>query len=96
MTQVTVSDLKAQLSRYLDSVREGSEILITDRGIPVARLCPLTSPQATNAREQSLIRAGLLRAPTSKLPPGFWNQWKPKDPNGLALGHLLEEREGTR
>lgn len=35
---VAVSALRAQLSDYLGRVRDGEEIVVTDRGVPVARL----------------------------------------------------------
>lgn len=36
--QLSVSDLKARLSQYLQEVRSGGEVLVLDRGVPVARL----------------------------------------------------------
>jgi prevent-host-death family protein len=41
--EVGVSDLRAHLSDYLDQAREGAELVITDRGVPIARLLGLTS-----------------------------------------------------
>jgi prevent-host-death family protein len=40
---VAVSELRAHLSEYLDQAREGAEVVITDRGVPIARLLGLTS-----------------------------------------------------
>jgi prevent-host-death family protein len=40
---VAVSELRAHLSDYLDRAREGAEVVITDRGVPIARLLGLTS-----------------------------------------------------
>src|SRR5271156_4158733 len=40
---IAVSELRAHLSEYLDRVRAGDEVVITDRGIPVARLLGLTT-----------------------------------------------------
>ncbi|MDD9980998.1 MAG: type II toxin-antitoxin system prevent-host-death family antitoxin [Gammaproteobacteria bacterium] len=36
MTTASVSDLKANLSRYLREVRRGGEVQILDRGAPVS------------------------------------------------------------
>lgn len=41
MKTVSVSDLKAHLSRYLRMVRRGSEVQVSDRGVPIARLVGL-------------------------------------------------------
>jgi prevent-host-death family protein len=40
---VAVSELRAHLSDYLDRAREGDEVVITDRGVPIARLLGLTA-----------------------------------------------------
>lgn len=59
MTSVSVSDLKANLSRYLREVRRGGEIQVLDRGRPVARLIP--EREAGDQRRELLIRSGSLR-----------------------------------
>ena len=56
----SISDLKANLSRYLRVVRRGGEVQVLDRGIPVARLVPPTEGDDEEARER-LIGAGVLR-----------------------------------
>src|SRR5713101_5648096 len=35
---VAVSDLRAHLSEWLERARDGEEVVVTERGIPVARL----------------------------------------------------------
>lgn len=57
---VSVSDLKANLSRYLREVRRGGEIQVTDRGTPVARLVPAV--QTDDAHLSRLVTSGVLRA----------------------------------
>jgi prevent-host-death family protein len=63
MTRVSVSRLKAHLSRYLREVRRGGEVQVLDRGIPVARLTRLSTvePAADGGKRQRLVRAGILR-----------------------------------
>jgi len=63
MKTVSVSDLKAHLSRYLREVRRGGEVQILDRGVPVARLTGLApgDGEADDERRERLIRAGILR-----------------------------------
>ncbi len=39
--EVSIRDMKNRLSKYLKLVRTGKEVVITDRGQPVARLTPL-------------------------------------------------------
>ncbi|HMD45264.1 MAG TPA: type II toxin-antitoxin system prevent-host-death family antitoxin [Acidimicrobiales bacterium] len=35
---VAINELRAHLSEWLEQAREGKEVVITDRGVPVARL----------------------------------------------------------
>ena len=60
MTTVSISELKANLSRYLREVRRGGEVQVLDRGAPVARLVPAATTDDEGSRER-LIGAGLLR-----------------------------------
>lgn len=41
MVTVNVHEAKTQLSRLLERVRAGEEIIIAKNGTPFARLCPL-------------------------------------------------------
>ena len=96
MKTAPVSDLKARLSEYLNQVKAGMEVLITDRGKPVARLVPIS--RSKNLKE-SLVRMekqGLIRLGSGKLPKDFWRMDRPDDPRGLVLKALLEEREAGR
>lgn len=63
MTRVSVSNLKAHLSRYLREVRRGGEVQILERGVPVARLTalPVAPSGKDDERRERLVRAGLLR-----------------------------------
>jgi len=42
---VTLAEAKAHLSRLLDEVEAGEEIVITRRGRPVARISPVELPR---------------------------------------------------
>ena len=92
MKRVSISELKARLSAFLDIVREGGEVLVTDRGRLIARLGPVTGAELEESRRELLIRSGQLRAPAAPLPPGFWDRVRPTDPDGRSLAVLLEER----
>jgi prevent-host-death family protein len=58
--EVGVRDLKNNLSRYLDRVRQGEDVIVTERGKPVARLSALDHP---TDRLAALIAAGAVRPP---------------------------------
>jgi len=96
MQQVSVAQLKAHLSKYLEVVRSGQEVVITDRGRPVARLSPLRSAGQQDAHLEDLIRTGVARPPQGPFPADFWDQPRPQDPEGRTLAVLLEERAEGR
>lgn len=96
MKQASIASLKARLSEYLDAVRSGEEIIVTDRGKPVARLMPIGDPERLDARLAELVRTGRMRPPEAPLPTDFWKRPRPKDPDGTVLSALLEEREESR
>lgn len=56
--EVGVRDLKNNLSRYLERVRQGEQVIVTDRGQPVARLSALDHPTDQLAE---LVAAGVVR-----------------------------------
>jgi len=60
MSTVSISELKANLSRYLREVRRGGEVQVLDRGAPVARLVPAAATDDEGVRER-LIGISPLR-----------------------------------
>jgi len=93
MKTTTVSKLKASLSGYLKRVKAGNEVIVTERGKPVAKLVPITQPESMSERLREMEKEGLVTIGTGKLPKDFWNMPRPKDPKGLVLKAVLEERE---
>ena len=73
MKQARVSDLKNQLSRYLDYVRQGGTVLVFDRTTPVAELRPV-SEKATAERLVVLERKGIIRRGSGRFPKSFFKQ----------------------
>lgn len=64
---VGIRELKQHLSQYLARVRDGEEVIITDRGNPVARIAPVRRA-ALSPTLQRLVDEG--RA-VDKGPPRF-------------------------
>ena len=97
MKSAAVSKLKAALSEYLARVKAGEEIVVTERGRPIATIVPINrDASADSAHLMELARTGLARIGSGKLPHGFWKMPRPKDAKGLALKALLEERAEGR
>ena len=96
MTVTTVSKLKASLSEFLRRVKAGEEVLVTERGHVIARLSPPASSPALPESLRALESRGLVKLGTGKLPKDFWHMPRPKDPKGLVMKALLEERADGR
>jgi prevent-host-death family protein len=77
---VAVTDLRAHLSDWLERARGGDEIVITDRGIPVARLLGLT----TTATLERLAADGVIGRPTAAQRPTASGRARPRPRRPLA------------
>lgn len=66
MRSVNVAKLKNQLSKYLSFAKQGEEIVIRDRNLPVAKLIPFPVDGA-DEEELLLVAAGKLRLPKEPL-----------------------------
>lgn len=58
--RVGVKDLRENLRSWLDAVKAGEEIVVTERGKAIAQLTPLDSGRK---RLEELIELGLVRPP---------------------------------
>jgi prevent-host-death family protein len=56
MAEAGIRDLRDHLSRYLERVRSGEVLTVTDRGRPIARLVPVDGPHTLDR----LIAEGLV------------------------------------
>jgi len=92
-----VAELKAGLSRYLERVKAGHEVLVTDRGQPVAKIVPIGTAGRRGSRRARLVREGTLlpgrgRVRASLLRPPAGSAAKGR----AVLDALLEERREGR
>jgi prevent-host-death family protein len=62
---VTVTDLRAHLSAWLERARGGHEVVVTDRGVPVARLTGI----AATATLERLTADGVIDRPRTAQRP---------------------------
>ena len=96
MTRVSIALLRTRLRQYLNAVKAGEEIIVTDRNMPVARIVPIDAAVRQQAHLRWLVRSGRARPGTGKLPADFWTRRLPADTGGHALRALLEDREEGR
>ena len=96
MKTTAISELKAHLSDYLKQVKSGNEVLVTDRGKPVARIVPISNKTRSRGSFSRMEKEGLIKLGSGKLPNDFWTMPRAEDTHGLVLKALLEERENGR
>jgi len=97
MKTTPVSELKATLSEQLAKVKAGEEVVVTERGRPIAKIVPLSSEtMGLSAHMSELARNGLIRLGTGKISKDIWKLPRPVDKRGQALKALLDEREQGR
>ncbi len=75
MQEIGAFEAKNKLSNLLDQVENGAEIIITRRGLPVAKLVP--AREVVN-QEQSRLAAERIRQRAKDLKAGrfSWEEWK--------------------
>ncbi len=92
MKKAKIAELKNSLSRYLDHVRDGGQVLVMDRDRPVARIVPVESDsEGADDRLVRLERKGLIRKGTGGV-PAWLGRRRPARLKGSVLGDLLAER----
>lgn len=97
MKSASVSEAKNGLSALLREVQGGATIIITDRGVPVARLVPAVATRGVSPRLVALAQQGLAILP--EVAPGVaWLKLpRPRArPGSSAVDALLEERRNSR
>lgn len=90
MKRAKIAELKDNLSRYLEHVEAGGEVVVLRRDRPVARIVPVAGPAASGdeARLADLERLGLARRGKR----GHTRRWlRAYRPAKLAGGGLVAE-----
>jgi prevent-host-death family protein len=98
MIRASVSEAKARLSALLRRVQAGHEVVITDRGVPVARLSPIRTA-ALSPPAAALVARGVVSPPRAPVTRRRLRELPrpPKAPVGVSLlSALLAEREESR
>jgi prevent-host-death family protein len=69
MSTVGVRELKNRLTQYLRRTKQGEEVIVTERGNPIALIQPIKSADKAVSLEAKLARLaaqGLVTLPTQK------------------------------
>lgn len=77
---VAVTELRAHLGRWIDAARDGNDIVITDRGTPVARIVALDSTPVIDR----LTAEGIIGRPTRSTRPVAGDRRRPTPQRPVA------------
>lgn len=83
-----MTELRAHLSQWLNRVKQGDEVVITDRGVPVARILGLT----TASTLEQLTRQGIIARPARRNRPTATGRQRPRARRPLA--DVVSEQRG--
>jgi antitoxin (DNA-binding transcriptional repressor) of toxin-antitoxin stability system len=106
MRTAKIGVLKNQLSAFLRHVRNGEEVIIYDRNVPIAKMVPVESPALkvdTDLRRAGLTEEEVLLASTRKMRPptkemdwdAFWALPRPTV-SDEAVREAIEWAKGDR
>ena len=96
MRKAGVAELKAQLSRYLGLVKGGTEVLVTEHGVAIAKLVPLQAAERRGARRDRLAREGVLRLGRKRVRKSLLTTPKGRVRNRGVVSALIDERRTGR
>lgn len=82
-----------QFSKAIKAVRAGKEVILTDRGRPIAVIKPIREADTKAAALREMADEGLITLPTRKGPMPT-PRWKPVKIKGKPLSQtIIEDRE---
>jgi prevent-host-death family protein len=96
MQTASIADFKARLSAFLDVVKEGQEVIITERGRPIAQVTAVRGSRHDAAHRDQLIRSNQMKPPAQGLPKDLLTRSLPADVEGHVMTSLLDERNEGR
>jgi prevent-host-death family protein len=88
MEKAGIRKAKSQLSSYIKKVKQGEIIIITERGVPVARLSPIYEQATVDIT--SMLKEGLAVWQGGK--PGSKSPYKIDKHNKTAAEMVSEDR----
>jgi len=91
-TAASIADVKARLSEFVRRVKAGNEVVITERGIPVARLTGLEVTERRATRRARLARAGAVKPGKGRVRRGLQTPPEGEALGAAVLAALLAER----
>ena len=82
-----------QFSKAIKAVRAGKEVVLTERGRPIAVIKPIRENDALDVALQAMVDDGFLK-PASRKGPTPMPRWRPVKVKGKPLSQtVIDDRE---
>lgn len=88
VVRVGVRDLRENLAAWLDRVQVGDEVIVTERGRPVARLGPVEH----RSRLEELIAQGRITPAKKPWTPIDWSKQSRLEGRPTLSDYIVEDR----
>jgi prevent-host-death family protein len=92
MSTVGIRELKNRLTHYLQLTKKGKEIVVTERGVPIALIQPIAKGLSGASREARLARLSAFGIATLPQSPSLKSHKSVKVSGPPASTLILEER----
>jgi prevent-host-death family protein len=84
-----------QFAKAIRAVRAGREVVLTDRGQPIAVITPIKGAHAQQAAVQAMADEGLVR-PAARTGPMPAARWRPVKVTGAPLSQTVVDDRDDR
>jgi antitoxin (DNA-binding transcriptional repressor) of toxin-antitoxin stability system len=92
LRSVNIGELRDHLSAYLQYARNGEEIVVRDRNVPVARIVPFVATSISE-EDAALVASGDMKLPEKEMDwEAFWARPKANVPLDVAVEALIDSR----
>lgn len=82
-----------RFSKAIKAVRAGKEVVLTERGQPIAVIKPIKTKEALEIAIQAMVDEGFLK-PASRKGPTPTPRWRPAKVKGKPLSQtVIDDRE---
>jgi prevent-host-death family protein len=91
--RIGLREANQRFSKAMKAVKAGKDVILTDRGKPIAIIKPLTQSPGPEQVIRDLEAAGVLQAASRR---GPMPAWRPRRLRGAPLAQTVEEEREPR
>ena len=93
--RIGLREANQRFSQTIKAVRAGQEVILTDRGHPIAVITPITDKGGRDAMLQTMAEQGLITVAARKGPMPT-PRWRPVKVKGKPISQtVIDDREET-